>query len=94
MKTAEIDFRDKISTVDKAGKRVWVYPKKPKGKFTNWRTAVNALFLLILFSGPFTRIDGQPLLMLNIVERKFVIFGQIFWPQDFYIFGLATNITV
>ena len=89
-KTAEIDFRDKVSTVDKAGKRVWVYPKKPKGKFTNWRTAINAVFLLILFSGPFIRIKGQPLLMLNIVERKFVIFGQIFWPQDFYIFGLAT----
>ena len=90
MKTAEIDFRDKVSTVDKAGKRIWVYPKKPKGRFTNWRTAVNAVLLLLLFSGPFIRIDGQPLLMLNIIERKFVIFGQIFWPQDFYIFGLAT----
>ncbi len=84
------DFRDKISTVDKAGKRVWVYPKKPKGKFTNWRKIVNTIFLTILFTGPFIRIGGQPLLMLNVVERKFVIFGQIFWPQDFYIFGLAT----
>ncbi len=89
--TAEkIDFRDKISTVDKAGKRVWVYPKKPKGKFTNWRTLVYVILLLILFTGPFLRIGEQPLLMLNIVERKFIIFGQIFWPQDFYLFGLAT----
>ena len=84
------DFRDKVSTVDKSGKRVWVYPKKPKGRFTNWRNIVNAVLLLILFSGPFIRIGGQPLLMLNIIERKFVIFGQIFWPQDFYLFGLAT----
>lgn len=84
------DFRDKISTVDKSGKRVWVYPKKPKGKFTNWRKLVNVVLLTILFTGPFIRIGGQPLLMLNVVERKFIIFGQIFWPQDFYIFGLAT----
>ncbi|WP_017730938.1 cytochrome c oxidase accessory protein CcoG [Nafulsella turpanensis] len=87
---AEISFRDKVSTVDKAGKRVWVYPKKPKGKFTNWRMVVNAIFLTILFTGPFIRINGLPLLMLNVVERKFVIFGQIFWPQDFYIFVVAT----
>ena len=26
-------FRDQISTVDKSGKRVWIYPKKPSGKF-------------------------------------------------------------
>ncbi len=30
-----------------------------------------------------------PLLMLNMLERKFIIFGLIFWPQDFFIFGIA-----
>lgn len=87
---ADVDFRDKISTVDKSGKRVWVYPKKPKGPFTNWRRLLSIILLVILFTGPFIRINGQPLLLLNILERKFVIFGQVFWPQDFYLFGLAT----
>jgi cytochrome c oxidase accessory protein FixG len=47
-----------------------------------------------LFSGPFLRINGKPLLLLNIIERKFIIFGSPFWPQDFYIFafGLVTAI--
>ena len=85
-------YRDSISTVDKEGKRVWVYPKKPKGKFTEYRTWVSWVLLAILFSGPFIRIGGQPLLLLNVVERKFVIFGQIFWPQDFYLFVLASLI--
>ena len=31
-------FRDQISTVDKSGKRVGIYRKKPSGKFTNYRT--------------------------------------------------------
>ena len=81
-------FRDSIGTVDEEGKRKWVYPKKPKGKLYNARTWVSIFLLAILFSGPFIRIDGQPLLLINIIERKFVIFGQIFWPQDFYIFVL------
>jgi cytochrome c oxidase accessory protein FixG len=85
-------YRDSISTVDREGKRVWVYPKKPKGKFTNYRNWVSLALLAILFAGPFVRIGGQPLLLLNILERKFIIFGQVFWPQDFYLFVLASLI--
>ncbi len=45
--------------------------------------------LLVLFSGPFIRIHGNPLLLVNIVERKFVVLGQVFWPQDMVIFAVA-----
>ncbi len=83
------EFRDSIATVDARGKRIWIYPKKPKGKFTNARILVTILLLGLLFSGPFIRIGGQPLLLFNIFERKFVIFGVAFWPQDFYLFGLS-----
>src|SRR5689334_22153041 len=38
-----------------------------------------------MFAGPFIRIHGNPLLLLNFVERKFIILGQIFWPQDMII---------
>ncbi|HMC98422.1 MAG TPA: cytochrome c oxidase accessory protein CcoG [Flavobacteriales bacterium] len=79
-------FRDAISTVDKSGKRVWVYPKKPTGKFTRWRQWFGYSLLALLFVGPFLRIGGEPLLMINVVERRFVFFGQVFWPQDFLIF--------
>lgn len=81
-------FRDSISTVDELGKRSWIYPKKPKGKLYNYRSVVSLILLGLLFSGPFIRIGGQPLLLINVLERKFVIFGQVFWPQDFYIFVL------
>ena len=42
-----------------------------------------------MFAGPFIRINGNPLLLINIVERKFVILGQIFWPQDMIMFAVA-----
>lgn len=82
-------FRDTIGTVDEQGKRIWVYPKKPKGSYFNKRAIVAIVLLGLLFSGPFIKIGGQPLLLFNIFERKFVLFGIPFWPQDFYLFGLA-----
>lgn len=90
----ESSFRDTISTVDSEGKRVWVYPKKPKGRFTNWRQLVSIFLLAFLFLAPILKINGQPLLLFNFMERRFVIFGQIFWPQDFHLFvvGMITSV--
>lgn len=82
-------FRDHIATVDDKGKRVWIFPKKPKGRYYNWRSWVSWGLLAFLFAGPYLRINGQPLLMLNVLERRFVILGVTFWPQDFWMFGLA-----
>jgi cytochrome c oxidase accessory protein FixG len=81
-------FRDKLATVDDKGNRKWVFPQKPKGRLTNYRDAVAYLLLAILFAGPFISINGYPLLMINVIKRKFIIFGQVFWPQDMYIFVL------
>ncbi len=82
-------YRDSIATVGKDGKRVWVYPKKPGGKFYRWRNILGLFLLAFLFVGPFIRIGGEPLLMINIMERRFVLFGQTFWPQDIHLFVLA-----
>lgn len=90
----EKTFRDAISTVDDRGKRVWIYPKKPSGRFYNYRIWSSYALLAVLFSGPFIRIGGEPLLLLNILERKFVILGQVFWPQDSHLFVLAMITTV
>lgn len=87
-------FRDSISTIDDKGKRKWVYPKKPKGKYTRWRGWVSFFFLAFLFSAPFIKIDGQQMLLFDVLNRKFIIFGQVFWPQDFYLFGLGMIILV
>lgn len=83
------DFRDGISTVDKDGKRVWVYPKKVSGKYFNYRQIFAYTLIAFLFAAPHIKIDGEPLLLFNILERKFIIFGKIFWPQDFHIFALS-----
>lgn len=83
------DFRDHLATADERGRRKWLYPKRPSGRFYRARTWLSYLLLLVMFVGPFIRIQGNPLLMINVVERKFSIFGQIFWPQDSVIFAVA-----
>ncbi|MFO7825640.1 MAG: cytochrome c oxidase accessory protein CcoG [Cyclobacterium sp.] len=78
-------FRDALGTVNKEGGRNWVYPKKVSGKFYQWRTYFSWLLLGILFAGPFIQVNGNPWLLFNIFERKFIIFGAVFWPQDTYL---------
>jgi cytochrome c oxidase accessory protein FixG len=85
----EEEFRDSIATVDEKGKRIWVFPKKPKGQLHNWRIAVTTLLLGLLFAGPFIKVSGQPLLLLNFFERRFVVFGHVFWPQDFILLAIT-----
>lgn len=82
-------YRDKIATVDDQGKRVWIYPKKPKGPYYNARTIVSVFLLAFLFGMPFIKVNGDPLLLFNVLERRFIIFGIQFMPQDFYLFVLA-----
>ena len=83
------EFRDHLATVTEEGKRVWVYPKKPKGKFYNAREIVAVLLLAILFGTPFIKINGHPLMLFDILDRKFILFGVPFGPQDFHLFVLT-----
>src|SRR6516164_7647809 len=76
------DFRDHLATADQEGRRRWLYPRQPHGRYYRGRTWLSWILLAVMFAGPFVRIGGEPLLLLNIVQRKFVILGQIFWPQD------------
>ena len=84
------NFRDHLPSIsDTENKRKWMYPQIIKGKLYQYRDKLSYFFLLILFGSPFIKINGEQLILLNIIERKFVFFGVIFWPQDFYLFVLA-----
>ncbi len=84
----ELSFRDRPINMDEKGSRKWVYAKKPSGKWYTRRTFFSWIVLLFLVSVPFIRIDGNPLILLDIANRKFIIFGAIFWAQDTFILAL------
>ncbi|TDW96702.1 cytochrome c oxidase accessory protein CcoG [Dinghuibacter silviterrae] len=83
-------FRDQLATVDAKGHRKWIFAQKPHGKWYSARTYISWFFFVLFFALPFVYVHGQPFLQFNIPEARFIIFGKIFWPQDFFIFGLAT----
>lgn len=82
-------FRDSVATITSEGKRNFINPKKPTGKLYNLRTWFSVFYLVVFFSLPFLKVNGDPLLLFNVMERKFILFGMVFWPQDFFIFGIA-----
>ena len=81
-------FRDTIGTIDEQGKRKFIFPKKPSGKFYDYRKWVSYFLLIVLIANPFVKINGNQFMLFNILERRFNIFGFPFWPQDIYIFVL------
>lgn len=83
------NFRDRITTIEDDGSRKWIFAKKPKGRFYNRRTLFSILYLVIFFGLPLIQVEGEPFFMLNVVERKFILFGLHFGVQDLIVFGLA-----
>ncbi|MEG3657551.1 cytochrome c oxidase accessory protein CcoG [Arenibacter palladensis] len=88
------NFRDSIGTINEEGKRAWIYPKKPNGKFYEYRKYVSYVLLAFLFLAPFVKVNGNQFLMFNVLERRFNIFGFPFWPQDFHLFVISMIIGV
>ncbi len=82
-------FRDQFNAVSEDGKRNWFYPQKPTGKWHSRRVIFTVLILTILFVTPFIKLNGQPLMLFNVIERKFIIFGIFIGPQDYWLFGLT-----
>jgi len=88
------NFRDSIGTINEEGKRAWVYPKKPSGRYYTYRKYVSYFLLVFLFAAPFLKVNGNQFLMFNVLERRFNIFGFPFWPQDFHLFVISMIIGV
>ncbi|MET0945293.1 MAG: cytochrome c oxidase accessory protein CcoG [Flavobacterium sp.] len=87
-------FRDTIGTIDEGGNRKFIFPKKPSGKFYDYRKIVSYVLLAILIANPFIKVNGNQFMMFNVLERRFNIFGFPFWPQDFYLFVISMLVGV
>ena len=63
-----------------------IYAKKPSGVLLKYRQWFGYSLLAVFIIMPFIKVNGEQFLLFNIIERKFVIFGMVFWPQDLHIF--------
>ncbi len=71
-----------LATLNPDGSRHWIRPRLSPGRYLTARRVV-AWFLIVLFAVlPYVRINGKPALLLDIVHRRFTIFGTTFFPTD------------
>lgn len=54
------------------------------GKYRTIKNRISVVLFAIFLITPFIRIDGIPLVLLDIPARKFFIFGLTIWPQELY----------
>ncbi|RIX44612.1 MAG: cytochrome c oxidase accessory protein CcoG [Rhodocyclales bacterium GT-UBC] len=63
-------------------KRKKIFAKSVRGLFDNWRIALVILTQALFYGGLWLEWNGRQAILLHLVERKFYIFGMVFWPQD------------
>ncbi|MFB6375737.1 MAG: 4Fe-4S binding protein, partial [Bradymonadaceae bacterium] len=66
--------------------RNWIYPEPSRGRFWTARLVVGWLLIALFTALPWIEIGGQPAILLDVISRRFVIFGAVFHATDtFYL---------
>ena len=63
-------------------KRRKVYARSVRGLFNNWRWILVFLTQALYYGLCWLDWGGRQAVLFHLVERKFYIFGMVFWPQD------------
>ena len=71
-----------LSTLNRDGSRRWIRPKVSKGRYYR-RRFITAWSLIATFTLiPILKLNGKPLILLDIPNREFTFFGATFLPTD------------
>lgn len=74
--------KDRLSTTDERGSRVYLYPSEVRGHYKSRRVLFQTLLLFVFLALPWVRLGGRQALLLDVAERKFSVFGLLFWAHD------------
>lgn len=84
---------DRLSTTDAHGRRIYLYPTDVRGKWKRLRTRLSVILVAVLLVLPWIRIAGQQAVLLDLLKRRFALFGLTFWAHDtpllFFVLGGA-----
>jgi cytochrome c oxidase accessory protein FixG len=71
-----------LSTLNADGSRRWLRPKPSPGSLWRRRRLVAWGLMVVFFGIPYVRMNGRPLVLLDIPRREFTLFGTTFLPTD------------
>lgn len=82
---------DSVTSVNQDGSQYRIHPADVHGRFTVARQIVAIVLLIIYVALPWIPINGSPAVFLDVVQRKFHVFGLTLIPQDLWVlfFGIS-----
>ena len=63
-------------------KRKTIYMRSVSGVFNHWRWIMVAFTQILFYGACWLDWGGRQAVLFHLAERKFYIFGMVFWPQD------------
>ena len=77
-----------LSTLNRDGSRRWIDPKLSRGRFLKRRRVVAWSLIAVFNLIPILRMNGKPLILLDVPSREFTFFGRTFLPTDSFLLML------
>lgn len=71
-----------LPTLNQDGTRRLIRPRVSKGRFHQWRRMVGWVLIVLFVAIPFIRLNGKPLILLDVAHREFTLFGRTFLSTD------------
>ncbi len=71
-----------LPTLNGDGTRRWIHPRPAHGKYYRRRLVVAWTLIVLFVALPFVRIRQKPAMLLDVLNRQFILFGRTFLPTD------------
>ena len=82
MKREEHYQESRLATTDENGNRIYIHPEDIHGKWKSRRKGLYWFLILLYLFLPWIYIDGKQWVLLDIANREFTIFGNMFYGHD------------
>ncbi len=76
---------DTMYTINTDGSRNFLHPADVKGRWQGFKSGIWILLIAVYVALPWLRMDGRPMVHLDLPGRSAQLFGQTFTNQDFYL---------
>jgi cytochrome c oxidase accessory protein FixG len=76
---------DTLFSVNADGSRNAIHPADVRGRFQRRKNALWVVLIAIYLAVPWLRIDGHPVLLIDLPARHFFLLGRTFNAQDFWL---------
>lgn len=76
---------DRLNVLDNTGSRRYVYPADVSGYYNKLKPIVFAILIAVYLGLPWVYVGGHPAILIDIANRNFYLFGQVYNAQDFFL---------